>query len=70
MKIRGNILKSSENEWFSDLGSILNLDITIDMNGIYDQLMANREVKRESKHMVTTYEGEELEMQPAHQPNN
>ncbi len=54
MKIRGTILKSSENEWLSDLGSILNLDITIDMNEIYDQLMANRDAKRESKHMFTT----------------
>ena len=53
MKNRRKIIRSSENEWLSELGSTLNLDITIGMNDIYGQLTANRDVKREIKHMFT-----------------
>ena len=53
MKNRRKIINPSENEWLSESGSVLNLDITIDMNDIYGQLTANRDVKREVKHMLT-----------------
>ena len=53
MKNRRKIINPSENVWLSESGSVLNLDITIDMNMIYGQLTANRDVKREVKHMFT-----------------
>lgn len=45
MKKRKRVLKSSENEQLSELGIIMNLDITMDVNDIYNQLIASRDVK-------------------------
>ena len=53
MKKRKRVMKSSENEQLSELGIIMNLDITMNMNDIYNQLIASRDVKEKGKHMLT-----------------
>lgn len=70
MKKRKRVMKSSENEQLSELGIIMNLDITMDVNDIYNQLIASRDVKEKVKHMVTEIGRKEWGMQSAHQPSS
>ena len=68
MKKRKRVMKSSENEQLSEVGIIMNLNITMDVNDIYIQLIASRDVKEKVKHMVTGIGRNKWGMQRAHQP--